>query len=183
MAEWCSGKSPTDSVGPPTWVGEKASSHRATSSASTAPTPRGGGMVAAPPAPAPGHTDSTEEGDRRRDKPSRSGTQERLRSPSRERRSRRHCGSRQSRSRYPPSRWPQHVDSYYGDQYMRNPMTSPAGPLFQYGATYGYLPAHSGVATPTPTYQSHPPALGHSLLPSPGNGKATYPSPANTPQS
>ena len=44
-------------------------------------------------------------------------------------------------------------------------MTSPTGPPFQYGATCGYLPAHSGAATPTPTYRSPPPALGHSVLP------------------
>ena len=129
-----------------------------------------GGAVAAPPAPAPGHMDGTEEGERHCDKRSRSETRERSCSPSRERRSRRHGGSRQSRSWSPPSRWPRHVDSYYGDQYMRNPMTSPTGPPFQHGATYGYLPSHSSAATPTPTYQSHPPALGHSLLPSPGNG-------------
>ena len=30
----------------------------------------------------------------------------------------------------PPSRWPRHVDSYYGGQYLRNPMTSPTGPPF-----------------------------------------------------
>ena len=47
------------------------------------------------------------------------------------------------------------------------------------------MPAHCGAATPapTPTYQSLPPALGHSVLPSPGNGPTMYPSPAGTPQS
>ena len=80
---------------------------------------------------------------------------------------------------------PRHVDSYYGDQYLRNPLTCPTGQPFQYGATYGHLPALSGAATaaPTPTSQSLALALGHSPLPSPGNGPATYPSPSGTPQS
>ena len=168
---------------PYTGGGKGGSTHRSTSSTCASPTPRGARAAAAPPAPAPGHTDSAEEGERRCDKRSRSETPQRSRSPSRERRSHRHGGSRRSRSWSLPSRWPRHVDSYYGDRYLRNPMTSTTGPPFQYRATYGYLPAHSGATTATPSYESRPPSLGHSLLPSPGNGQATYPNPANIPPS
>ena len=145
---------------------------------------RRSGAAAAPPTPALEATGCSDDRDRRRQKKSRSETTNRSRSHSRERRPRRHGGLRRSRFWSTPSRWPRHVDSYYGDQYVRNPMTSPSGPPFQYGATYGYLPAHSGAATPAPapTYRSLPPALGHSLPPSPGNGPATYPSLAGTPE-
>ena len=139
----------------------------------------GRGAAAAPPAPAPECTSGSDEGDQRRHKRSRSETRERSRSPSRER--------RPHEWRAAPVQVPaRHVDSYYGNEYLRNPLTSSTGAPFQYGATYGYLPVHSGAATPAPAYQSPPPsprALGHSLLPSPGNGPTTYPSPASTLQS
>ena len=128
--------------------GNRGSAHRSAPGAAAAPAPRASGAAAAPPAPAPQPTSGSNDGDRRRHQRSRSGTRERSRSPSRERRPCRHGGPRRSRSRSPPSLWPRHVDSYYGDQYLCNPLTSPTGPPFQYGAAYGYLPAHSGVATP-----------------------------------
>ena len=106
--------------------------------------------MAAPPALARGPTSGSDDGDRRRHKWSRSETGEGSRSPSRERKPRRHGGPRRSRSRSPQSRWPQHVDSYYGDEYLRNTLTSSTGPPFQYGPAYRYLPAHSGATTPTP---------------------------------
>ena len=55
-------------------------------------------------------------------------------------------------------RWMLHVDSYCG---VRNPMTSPTRPPFQYGATYGYLPAQWCSHPPPPTYPSPPPPPPH----------------------
>ena len=68
---------------------------------------------------------------------------------------------------------------------MRNPMTSPKAPVFQYGMAYGYLPSHNIAATSTHTYPSLLSPHAHSLLPLPGNGEtggvAAYLSPATYP--
>ena len=71
-------------------------------------------------------------------------------------------GSRCYRSRSPtPRAVGQYVDSYYTDPFMRNPMTSPTAPPFQYGAAYGYVPSHSAVVASTHTYPPPPPPRSH----------------------
>ena len=119
--------------------------------ASTVPIPHAIGAAAAPPAPTPEPTSGSHDGDRRRHKRPSSESRECARSSSTHRRPRRHGGPHRFRSQSPPSRGPEHVDSYYGDRSLRNPLIFPRGPhLFRYGAAYGYLPADRGISQPPP---------------------------------
>ena len=122
---------------PYTGRGKGGSAHRAASSTPAVSMTRGGGTAAAISTLAAAQADNVDEGERHRSKWSRSETREQSRSPLRERRSCRHGGSRRSPSRSPPPRWTRHVDTYYNDQYMRNPMTSPTGPPFSTGRHTG----------------------------------------------
>ena len=74
------------------------------------------------------------------------------RSPSRERRHRRHGGTCRSRSQSPPPRWARHVDSHYTDQYMRNP--SMGRPMVT--SQHGHAHPHVSVASPPTRAQSSP---------------------------
>ena len=75
-----------------------------------------------------------------------------------------------SRSRSSPRSWSRHVDSYYVDPYVRNPMAAPMTTPFHYTNSYGFVPASSAPPdAPSYTLPDLPPPSAHSLLAKSGN--------------